>query len=219
MYSLMVCDDEYIVIESVKHIVENEFSNIQIVETARSGREAIEKSRTIRPDIILTDIRMPGISGIDAVREIKKIHNDVKFVIVSVYEYFEYAKQAVELGVSEYLIKPVKKESLVETLTNITRQLDAERKKYDQELETKEKIEKMLSAVEHGFIYSLLLSQAHKTDIGKYKKDFFDIQNNAGYIFIMTYALVPIPRKPRCWHWGQRRLYEVSFPLLCIAGL
>ncbi len=187
MYSLMVCDDEYIVIESVKHIVENEFSDIRIVETARSGREAIEKTRKIRPDIILTDIRMPGITGLDAVREIKKIHNDVKFVIVSVYEYFEYAKQAVELGVSEYLIKPVKKESLVATLKRITRQLDEERKKYDQEIETKEKIEKMMSAAEHGFIYSLLLYQAHNTDIGKYKKEFFDMQNDAGYIFIMTF--------------------------------
>ena len=83
MYSLMVCDDEQIVIESVKHIVETEFSDIQIVATARSGREAIEKTRKIRPDIILTDIRMPGLSGIDAVREIKKIHTDVKFVSVS----------------------------------------------------------------------------------------------------------------------------------------
>lgn len=52
---------------------------------------------------------MPGINGLDAIKEIKKVHNDVKIVIVSVYEFFEYAKQAVELGVSEYLIKPVKK--------------------------------------------------------------------------------------------------------------
>jgi two-component system response regulator YesN len=187
MYTLMVCDDEQIVIESVKHIVEKEFKDIQLVETARSGREAIEKTRTMRPDIILTDIKMPGISGLEAVKEIKRIHNDVKFVIVSVYEYFEYAKQAVELGVSEYLIKPVKKASLVETLTRIARQLDEERKKFDQELETREKIEKMMTVVEHGFIYSFLLSQPHKTDIGRYKKEFFDMQNDSGYIFIMTF--------------------------------
>lgn len=225
MYSLMVCDDEQIVIESVKHIVETEFSDIQIVATARSGREAIEKTRKIRPDIILTDIRMPGLSGIDAVREIKKIHTDVKFVIVSVYEYFEYAKQAVELGVSDYLIKPVKKENLVETLTKITRRLGEERKKYDEELETREKIEKMLSAVEHGFIYSLLLSQAHKTDIGKYKKDFFDIQNDAGYIFIMTFKRKGEPGGSK--HLGDtaynQRLYtffkdRLKYKNKCIVG-
>lgn len=186
MYNLMVCDDEQIVIESVKHIVEKEFSNIVIIGTARSGREAIEKTRTVRPDIILTDIRMPGINGLDAVKEIKKVHSDIKIIIVSVYEYFEYAKQAVELGVSEYLIKPVKKTRLVNALERIINQLEDEREKYDQELEAKEKIEKMLTVVEHSFINSLLLFQK-QTDIGKYKKEFFNMEGDSGFIFILKF--------------------------------
>ena len=187
MYSLLVCDDEQIMIESVRHIVEKEFSSIRIVETARSGREAIEKTLTTKPDIILTDIKMPGINGLDAIKEIKKVHVDVKIVIVSVYEFFEYAKQAVELGVSEYLIKPVKKERLVDTLQRIISQLDAERRKYSWELEAKERIEKMLSAVEHSFIYSLLFNQASKNDITMYKKEFFDIGIETGFIFVMMF--------------------------------
>ena len=187
MYSLMVCDDEQIMIESVRHIVEKEFSNIRIIETARSGREAIEKTLTIKPDIILTDIKMPGINGLEAIKEIKKVHSDVKIVIVSVYEFFEYAKQAVELGVSEYLIKPVKKERLVETLQRIICQLDNERRKYRWELEAKERIEKMLTAVEHSFIYSLLFAQVRKSDIIRYKKEFFDIDNETGFIFVFTF--------------------------------
>ncbi len=183
----MVCDDEQIMIESVRHIVETEFSNVKIIETARSGREAIEKTLTIKPDIILTDIKMPGINGLDAIKEIKKVHSDVKIVIVSVYEFFEYAKQAVELGVSEYLIKPVKKERLVETLQRILDQLDAERRKYRWELEAKERIEKMLSAVEHSFIYSLLFAQMHKRDISRYKREFFDIDNETGFVFVLTF--------------------------------
>jgi len=184
----MVCDDEQIMIESVRHIVEKEFSDIRIVETARSGREAIEKTLTTKPDIILTDIKMPGINGLDAVKEIKKVHNDVKIVIVSVYEFFEYAKQAVELGVSEYLTKPVKKERLVDTLRRIMAQLHDERLKYSWELETKERIEKMLSAVEHSFIYSLLFNQVRKNDIRMYKSELFDIDNETGFIFVMTFS-------------------------------
>ncbi len=188
MYSLMVCDDEQIMIESVRHIVEKEFSSIRIIETARSGREAIEKTLTVKPDIILTDIRMPGINGLDAVKEIKKVHSDVKIVIVSVFEFFEYAKQAVELGVSEYLIKPVKKERLVDTLQRITAQLDDERRKYCWELQAKERIEKMLTAVEHSFIYSLLFNQIGEKDIAMYKKEFFDIKNATGFIFVMMFG-------------------------------
>ncbi len=187
MYSLLVCDDEQIMIESVKHIVEKEFGNIRIAETARSGREAIEKTLATKPDIILTDIKMPGINGLDAVKEIKKVHSDVKIVIVSAYEFFEYAKQAVELGVSEYLIKPVKKERLVDTLRRIITQLDDERRKYSWELEAKERIEKMLSAVEHNFIYSLLFSQVSKNDITMYKKEFFDMDNETGFISVMMF--------------------------------
>lgn len=184
MYRLMVFDDEQIVIEAVKHIVSNEIKNIQVTQTARSGREAIEKARNERPDIILTDIRMPGINGLEAVKEIKKIHNNIKFVVVSVYEYFEYAKQAVELGVIDYLTKPVNKVRLVETLERITRQLDEEKLKYDQELETKEKIDRMVSIAEHSFIYSLLLSQ--QVNFNEYKT-LFDIKSDTGYVFILTF--------------------------------
>lgn len=184
MYRLMVFDDEQIVIESVKHIVNNEIKNIQVTQTARSGREAIEKARNERPDIILTDIKMPGINGLEAVKEIKKIHNNIKFVVVSVYEYFEYAKQAVELGVIDYLTKPVNKARLIDTLERITRQLDEEKLKYDQELETKEKIDRMVSIAEHSFIYSLLLSQ--QVDFGEYKA-LFNFKGDTGYIFILTF--------------------------------
>jgi two-component system response regulator YesN len=184
MYSLMVFDDEQIVIESVKHIVNNEMRNIRVTQTARSGREAIEKARKERPDIILTDIRMPGINGLEAVKEIKSIHNNIKFIVVSVYEYFEYAKQAVELGVIDYLTKPVNKTRLVETLERITRQLDEEKVRYDKELETKEKISRMISIAEHSFIYSLLLSQ--QVNFAEYKA-LFDIKSDTGYVFIMTF--------------------------------
>lgn len=183
MYKLMVVDDEQIVIDAVKHIVKSEMSDLKVSQTARSGRNAIEKARIERPDIVLMDIQMPGIDGLEAIREIQKIHNNIKFVIVSAYDYFEFAKQAVELGVKDYLLKPVDKASLIEVLERIAEQLDEERKEYDMALETRERIEKMLSVVGHGFIYSLLLSQ--KADIGKYK-ELFEIDSDSGYIFIMT---------------------------------
>lgn len=186
MYNLLVCDDEQIMIESVRHIVEKEFRDLRVIETARSGREAIEKTLTTKPDIILTDIRMPGINGLDAIKEIKRVHNDVKIVIVSVYEFFEYAKQAVELGVSEYLTKPVKKERLVDTLQRVLAQLNDERRKYCLELETKERLEKMISAVEHSFIYSLLFNQMRKSDIRMYKSELFNIHTETGFIFVLT---------------------------------
>ncbi|MEX1377386.1 MAG: response regulator [Eubacteriales bacterium] len=184
MYKLMVVDDEQIAIESVKYIVENEIDNINVSSTATSGRMAIEQVLIERPDIIMMDIRMPGINGLEAVREIKNIHNNVKFVIVSAFEYFEFAQQAVELGVTEYLTKPVNKASIIETLQKITIELDQEKLRYDQQIKNQEKMKKMLEVVEHSCIYSLLLSQGHRVNIGKYK-ELFEINVNQGYIFIL----------------------------------
>jgi two-component system response regulator YesN len=76
----------------------------------------------------------------------------------------------------------------VETLQRILDQLDAQRRKYRWELEAKERIEKMLSAVEHSFIYSLLFAQLQKNDIIRYKREFFDIKNETGFVFVLTFS-------------------------------
>jgi len=186
MYKLMVVDDENIVIEAVKHIVDKEIENIKLVHTARTGREAIEKVRMQSVDIILMDIRMPGINGLETIAEIKKIYPEIKFIIVSAYEYFEFAKQAVKIGVLEYLTKPVLKNKLIEILSKVTDELDIEREKQSRALKNKEKMDSMLPIIEHGFIYSLLLAQGHKVDIGRYKS-LFDIKTQYGFILLLTF--------------------------------
>ena len=182
----MVVDDEQIAIESIEYILNNELPQIKICHTARSGREAIDKARIERPDIVLMDIRMPRINGLETVQEIQKIHNNVKFIMVSAYEYFEFAKQAVELGVEDYLTKPVNKMKLIETLFKITDQLDLERKQYNETLATKEKMEEMISVAEHGFIYSILNSQGQRINFNRYKS-LFDIKSNQGSIMILKF--------------------------------
>jgi two component transcriptional regulator, AraC family len=71
MYKLLIVDDEQIVIDSVKFIVERQGNLHFEMETAHTGREAIEKAETFRPDIVVIDIKMPGISGLEAISEIK----------------------------------------------------------------------------------------------------------------------------------------------------
>jgi len=73
MLKIMVVDDESIVIESIKYIVVKNFKDVMVAGTARSGREAIEKAETVKPDIIFMDIKMPGINGIDAIKEIREV--------------------------------------------------------------------------------------------------------------------------------------------------
>ena len=97
MFKLLIVDDEKIVIEAVTFIINKEFKEVIESDFAKSGREAIEKCLSFNPDIVLMDIRMPGINGIEAINEIKKTKLNIVFIIVSAYEQFEYAKEAIRL--------------------------------------------------------------------------------------------------------------------------
>ena len=124
MYKIMIADDEGIAIEGLKFIIEKNFKDKCIIESAKSGREVIELSETFRPDIVFMDIRMPGINGIDAIKEIKKTQPEVKFIILTAYDKFSYAQTAVELGVLKYMNKPIDQKQVVYTLNDAMKEID-----------------------------------------------------------------------------------------------
>ncbi len=86
MYKLMIVDDEQIVLDGLKFLVEDTMDDIEVVACASSGREAILACDRYNPDIVFMDIQMPGINGIEAIESIKKRHRDIRFVIISAYE-------------------------------------------------------------------------------------------------------------------------------------
>ena len=83
MYRIMLADDEGIVIDSLKFIIESEYPGEYEIETAKTGRSVIELAERFRPDIAFMDIQMPGINGIEAMREIKKNNPSIIFIVVS----------------------------------------------------------------------------------------------------------------------------------------
>ena len=109
MYRILLADDEGIVRDSLKMIIEKNFPGQCEIEMARTGRDVIELAEIFRPDIVFMDIQMPGINGIEAIREIKKVNQTAEFIVLSAYDKFDYAKEAVNLGVLEYMTKPFEK--------------------------------------------------------------------------------------------------------------
>ena len=83
MYRVMLADDEGIVIDSMKFIIEKEFGNSCVVEYAKTGRKVIELAESFRPDIAVIDIHMPGINGIDAIKEMKRFCTSTVFIVMS----------------------------------------------------------------------------------------------------------------------------------------
>lgn len=112
MYRVLLADDEGIMLESLKNIIESNFGKECEIHLAKTGRAVVEQAQTYPPDICFMDIQMPGISGIQAIREIQKFNKSVVFIIITAYDKFNYAKEAVNLGVMEFATKPVNKKRL-----------------------------------------------------------------------------------------------------------
>ena len=170
MYKLMVVDDEQIVIDAVNFIVKNHIDDVSVCVSARSGSAAIELIAQHKPDIVLMDICMPGMNGLETIAEIKRIAPATRFVVISAYEQFEFAKQAVELNARDYLLKPVNKQRLIDTLDRIVIELDAEQAKVMRTLEAQEKYEQAMRVLEHGLIYSILINRDPAQELAQYRE-------------------------------------------------
>ena len=172
MLKLLLADDEYLVLESIKMVVSNSIKDVEVVATASTGREAIEKAINLKPDVVFMDIHMPGINGIEAIRQIKAVNSETLFVIISAYEYFDYAKEALNLGVIEYMLKPISKNKLIETIETIKKTINNKRDSLIKEIELKEKMDKVIPYLEQQFISDKLLSVGSLNDIEFYENTF-----------------------------------------------
>lgn len=127
MYKVLLADDEPWVIYALKKMIDWGEYGFEIACEAEDGIVALELLRKKEVDVIFSDIRMPGQSGMDLIEVIKRENIPVKVVLISGYEEFQYAKKAIACGVFEYLLKQIKEEDLIMTLTRLKETLDQER--------------------------------------------------------------------------------------------
>lgn len=128
MLKLIIADDEKWVRTTIKSIIPFEKLNLTLSCEAANGIEALELCRQYVPDIMLTDIMMPGLNGLELIREMKKLLPKLRIVVISGYNDFEYAKTAMKYGITDYLLKPVDEEELTQVLERISTELREQRK-------------------------------------------------------------------------------------------
>ena len=119
MDKIMVVEDEPPIARYICRLLEQLRLEYQVVAVGGNGEEGLELFMEHRPDIVISDVRMPGISGLEMLEKIKKLDEQVQFLIISDYQDFEYARDGLRLGVHNYLIKPVTLEQLQENLSQI----------------------------------------------------------------------------------------------------
>ncbi len=125
MKKVLLVDDETYILELLEKMIDWEFYGFQIIGMAENALEAMQIFHKETPDIIITDICMDNISGIDFITRIRMQNSKVKVLILSAYDKFEYAQKALKLDVDGYLLKPINKEELLNTLLDILKKLDS----------------------------------------------------------------------------------------------
>lgn len=129
MVKVVVADDEERVCRLIVALGSWEELGLQVVGTAANGIQALELIRREKTDILITDIRMPGLSGLELIEKVKEISPDIKIMIISGYANFEYAQNALKQGVSDYLLKPINKDALNESLAKMAAEVKKLRQK------------------------------------------------------------------------------------------
>ncbi len=187
MYKILIADDESIVIDALKFIIENNFPDECIIECANTGRKVIEQAEYFRPDIVFMDIQMPGINGIEAMREIRKGNENIIFIVVSAFVKFDYAKDAIDIGVLDYINKPIDKDVIVKTLKRAMDKVDLSKIKRSEDLANREKLEIVTPIIESGFIYSLIYQNGGDEELNNFRT-LLGIEENSGYMMSLQFG-------------------------------
>lgn len=134
---VLLADDEPVILRGLKKLISWDELGLKIVGEAQDGHELRQLIPECRPDLIISDISMPGLSGIDIIKELHEQGHPIKVIFISAYQEFTYARQAVQYGALDYLVKPVSKPHLEEVLRRAVDMIHEE----NEEERTKERLD------------------------------------------------------------------------------
>jgi len=158
MYNVFLVDDEPILLEGIRSKIDWESIGLNFVGEATDGEIALSMMQELKPDILITDVKMPFMDGLELSCAIKKIQPWIKIIILSGHDEFEYAKKAISIGVEDYILKPFTADEVIESLKKACVQIDKERSqlsnisKMQEELKSKNKLiqKEFLNDLVHG---------------------------------------------------------------------
>lgn len=159
MYKVVIVDDERPIVEGLKAFIDWEEQGFSVVGTAFNGEDGVKAAKECAADVVITDIRMPLLSGHDLIDRVKEFNPSCKFIILSGYSNFKYAQEAVKRGAFSYLLKPIQERELKETLSSIKKELDLKKEKQRQFFELQEQVQESIPIVQERYLSELLQDQ------------------------------------------------------------
>ncbi len=180
MYRICILDDEYLTCLGLEKAVPWDTIGVEVAFTALDGKKGLELIRKEKPDLVLTDIRRPGLTGVDLVKELKEDGFDGEIIVLTAYRDFDYAVETYKSGIFSYLLKPVDNDELLKIVKEAIVKLNVKRK----EKERKRNREGNFSRMESSFFYQLLHNITNEEFIQNSKKFEFEVPAS-GILFLL----------------------------------
>ena len=156
-WRVLIVDDEFRIGRLIKKLIHWDEFALECVDVVDNGGTAFEIIQSVRcPDVVITDIRMPKINGLELIAMTREIHKNMKFVVISGYKEFEYAHQALQYGVEDYLLKPVNEEELNRVLKKISDELTAQWRSEREHQILKETISESRHIIKRDFLKNII---------------------------------------------------------------
>jgi YesN/AraC family two-component response regulator len=140
MIKVLLADDEYWILENLKNIISWQEHSFELLEPAQDGESALASIRENQPDIVITDVNMPFISGIELIEQARVEYPETLFIVLSGYSDFKYVRSALVVGALDYLLKPVSKSDLLEVLEKAANRISESKKQKLEQHMTREKL-------------------------------------------------------------------------------
>jgi Response regulator containing CheY-like receiver domain and AraC-type DNA-binding domain len=187
MLRLIIVDDEKIIRETVHSIIDWKQLDIEVIGVCKNGIEAYDMILDYSPDIVLTDVKMPGLTGLELIERISKTDNRIEFIILSGYGEFEYAKSAMQFGVKHYLLKPCNQEQIIDVMKNVRNDCYEKRALYAFQDETQTLSSELSNHIIKNLLFEYFTSKANLFDVIKEYEVFLDFSNTDYELYYIYY--------------------------------
>lgn len=189
MYKLLLVDDERLILEGISQVVDWEGAGTALVGTARNGIEAMEKIAKLQPEIVITDISMPGLDGLGLVQKCSEQFPAVKFIMLTGYKDFDYACIAMQYGVKHYLLKPCNENQIQEALIELVAELEDQKRRFDFVDGMKQRLAKVLPHVKEQFLKEWISNKTYGSQDLEYYQELFGIELNDKTVRLILFRI------------------------------
>lgn len=189
MFKVLLVDDERIILEGISQLINWSDYKAELIGTARNGLEALAFIKQHKPDIVISDIKMPGMDGLQLVEEANRLFPELAFILLSGFDEFQYARKAMQFGVKHYLLKPCNESLIIDALHEVIGDLQSRLKKERFMQRMEQELAKALPYAKEQFLKELVTNKTYGTRDWDEFRRLFHIPAEPGQIQLILFQL------------------------------